>query len=101
MSRIPPTRALFSTSLPVLGPCLLATQHLNPDNLLNHPHILRLLINHTLQILQTIPQILNLPVIKVCRVLCILLHKITRPNVNDYVFGIGKFSGDVERGRQG
>lgn len=89
-----------SASLFILPVWLLPAQHLNPNDFLHDPNVVRLLINHLFQILEAVRQILDLPLVEVGRIFCILFHEEPSSNVNKDVGRIGEAAGDVERRSQ-
>lgn len=85
----------FSALLPTF---LLRTQDLHPDNLLHHPHILRLPIYHAFQILQAVRQVFDFAVVEVGSVGGVLFDEEASADVNKDVCGGGEAPWDVEGG---
>lgn len=77
---------------------LLRTQNLDPYDFFHHPDVVCLAVDHTLQILQAIPDVLHLTVVEICRVGCALLNKEPGANVDEHMRRGGKTARDVERG---
>lgn len=79
---------------------LLLDQHLLSEHLLNHPQVVRLAVDHILQLLDVARKLLNLAVVECERVLGGLLHVEASSDINEYVASACEFARDVERGGQ-
>jgi hypothetical protein len=81
--------------------CLfLGIQYLDTYHLLYHPDVVGLAVDDLLQILQAVPQILDLAIVEVCRILCALFDEEASANVDENVRGGREATGDVERRRE-
>lgn len=80
---------------------LLLDQHLLPENLLNHPQIVRLAVDDILQLLDVLAELLDLGVVEGGSGVGGLLDVEAGADVDEHVAGAGELAGDVEGGGQG
>lgn len=77
---------------------MLLDQHLLPEDLLDHPQIVRLAVDDILQLLDVLAELFDFRVVESDSGVGGLLDVEARADVDEHVAGAGELAGDVEGG---
>lgn len=89
-----------SASLTPTRTPLLRAHHLQPKYLFYYASIICFLIDHLFQILQAVPEILDLSVVEIRGICRVLLYIVSGADIDEDVRGARQAPGNVERGSQ-